>query len=78
MYGNVYAIDTGGVFADVGIKEEGKLTVANVLMKTEVLLAPRSRPRVDVGDPYGAPAVPFTRFVASEDDMEVTVPGVAR
>lgn len=42
--GNVYALDTGAVFGQTGIKEEGHLTMAQVMTRTEVLTAPHRKP----------------------------------
>lgn len=35
--GNVYAVDTGAVFRDLGIKEEGALSAVNILATTKSL-----------------------------------------
>jgi serine/threonine protein phosphatase 1 len=59
-YGNVYALDTGAVFGQQGIKDEGCLTMAHVVMKTESLVAPRKAVSlVDLRDDEGALTIPF-------------------
>lgn len=47
-YGNVYAVDTGAVFAELGIKKEGRLTFADVTTRTSVMVAPVPHVLVDV------------------------------
>lgn len=47
-YGNVYAVDTGAVFAELGIQKNGRLTFADVMTKTSVLAAPLPHVLVDV------------------------------
>lgn len=36
-YGNVYAIDTGAIFGQMGVKEKGGLTMAELACRTSVL-----------------------------------------
>lgn len=36
-YGNVYAVDTGAVYRDMGLKEIGHLSMLNIVAKTECL-----------------------------------------
>lgn len=57
-YGNVYAVDTGAVFGTQGI-EDGRLTLARVLMGTNVLTAPRKTTLVDLRDDAFIPVLPF-------------------
>lgn len=46
--GNVYAVDTGAIFGETGRKEEGRLTMAEMACKTEMLTAPRPVQLIDV------------------------------
>lgn len=61
--GNVFAVDTGGVFGHLGTHPDGHLTMANFLMKSEALAAPRSEERrlrlVELKDDGIEPSVPF-------------------
>lgn len=41
---NVWAVDTGAVFGQIGIKAEGCLTMAEIITRTEVLVMPRKMP----------------------------------
>lgn len=53
-FGNVYAIDTGAIFGEMGRKEEGRLTFADVQTKTAVLMTTRPATLIDVReDPPG-------------------------
>lgn len=55
--GNVYYVDTGGIFGEMGLKAEGRLTFAEVCTKTVMLTLPRAAALVDVRrDPPGTPA----------------------
>ena len=46
--GNVYAVDTGAIFGESGRKQEGRLTMAEMACKTEMLVEPRSARLIDV------------------------------
>lgn len=62
-YGNVYAVDTGAVFAALGIKPGGRLTFAGVATSTAVLLAPVPHVLVDVrADIEAEPTTPFGAY----------------
>jgi len=41
-YGNVYFIDTGAIFGQLGIKDKGSLTMTSLVAKTGVLAGPRA------------------------------------
>jgi serine/threonine protein phosphatase 1 len=66
-YGNLYAVDTGAIFGEIGRKEEGRLTFANVACKTVVLTAARPAVLIDVReDPPGTSfpnTEPFGQYV---------------
>jgi serine/threonine protein phosphatase 1 len=49
-YGNVFALDTGAVFGELGGPSEGRLTLANVLCPTSELVSPRALAPFDVRD----------------------------
>jgi serine/threonine protein phosphatase 1 len=65
-YGNIYAVDTGAIFGEMGRKEEGRLTFADVACKTAVLMAPKAVTLIDVReDPPGSAITntePFGRY----------------
>lgn len=42
--GNFYYIDSGAVFGQLGVKDEGCLTMAEATTRTQVLIAPRQLP----------------------------------
>jgi serine/threonine protein phosphatase 1 len=64
--GNVYAVDTGAVFAELGLKEDGRLTFANVTARTCVLTAPVPHILVDVReDPAPTPGQPFGAYAVA-------------
>lgn len=59
-FGNVWAIDTGSTFAEIGKNNRGHLTLANASMRTVDLAAPPALTRaLDLRDPAFIPAVPF-------------------
>lgn len=59
-FGNVYAVDTGAVFGQLGSNAEGHLTMARLVMQTKALAAPRQ---------------PTTRLVELKDDgVELPMP----
>ncbi len=66
--GNVYAIDTGAVVGVLnGDREAGRLTIANISMKTEALSAPERTILDELIDLYDTPAepdVPFGTYAA--------------
>lgn len=41
-YGNVYSIDTGAIFGQLGIKDKGGLTMASAIASTGLLTGPRA------------------------------------
>ena len=41
-YGNVYSIDTGAIFGQLGIKDKGSLTMASLVARTGILAGPRA------------------------------------
>ena len=60
--GNLYAIDSGSVWADAG-KDKGHLTMVNPLMQTQYLAQPpgaRNDPRLDLRLDGEIPATPFS------------------
>lgn len=62
-YGNVYAIDTGAIFGETGYKEEGRLTFAEAICRTQVLTEPRPPRLVDVrSDEHWKDAANITPF----------------
>lgn len=61
-YGNVYAIDTGAVFGEMGVKREGCLTVANIVANTACLSAPKAVGLVDLHDADCVPQAPFGAY----------------
>lgn len=66
-YGNVYAIDTGAVFGDMGLKVEGCLTMANLLAGTDCLTRPRQVKLVDVINPGLTPGNPFGQYATNQN-----------
>lgn len=60
-YGNVFAIDTGGVFGEMGDHPQGHLTLGQLAMQTGVLLAPRrhSPSLVELKDDAAESPLPF-------------------
>ena len=62
-YGNVYAVDTGAVFALLAIKPEGRLTLANMAMATESLTEERATDLIDLRD-ADVPETPFGSYAA--------------
>lgn len=61
--GNVYAIDTGAVFAEVADRPGAALTIANMAFQTNTLASPRAQGIVRLNDevtdaPFGAYAEP--------------------
>jgi serine/threonine protein phosphatase 1 len=62
-FGNVYAIDTGAIFGEMGYKEEGRLTFAEAICRTQILTEPRPPRLVDVRvDDHWAEAANITPF----------------
>jgi serine/threonine protein phosphatase 1 len=62
-FGNVYAIDTGAIFGETGYKEEGRLTFAEAICRTQVLTEPRPPRLVDVrADEHWTDAANMTPF----------------
>jgi serine/threonine protein phosphatase 1 len=60
-YGNVFAIDTGAVFAELGYERDGRMTLANLLTQTQVLAARTEPTLLDIRD---APSdTPFGNYV---------------
>ncbi len=68
-YGNVYAIDTGAVFGDMGLKDEGCLTVVNLLAGTNCLTVPRQVKLVDVISPDLPPGNPFGQYATNQNAL---------
>lgn len=61
--GNVYALDTGAVFGQTGLRDDGHLTMAQVMTRTEVLTAPRQTPGlVNLCDEADTPDTPFGQY----------------
>lgn len=46
--GNVYAVDSGAIFGEMGKKDEGRLTFVDAVCKTGILMAPRPAMLIDV------------------------------
>jgi serine/threonine protein phosphatase 1 len=63
--GNVYLVDTGGVFALLGRHPEGRLTLAETVMETGALLAPTLPQLVDVRFGDCPPVIPFGNYATS-------------
>ncbi len=63
--GNVYAIDTGAVFGLLGAHNDGRMTLANMLMRTESLTAPPAHASglVDLRDDGITPQTPFGAYL---------------
>lgn len=60
--GNVYAVDTGAIFAEMQQQDSARLTIANIQTQTQILTTPRLPQLVDVFDapttaPFGKYAV---------------------
>lgn len=47
-WGNVFGMDTGAIFGEVGLKKEGRLSLANVACETQVLCAPKKPMLIDI------------------------------
>lgn len=64
-YGNVYAMDTGAIFGELGLKAEGRLTLARVACSTQVLCAPRRKTLIDIREdlPGHETVAPFSNYV---------------
>ncbi|MDP2782257.1 MAG: metallophosphoesterase [Devosia sp.] len=59
-FGNVYAIDTGAIFADLWDKEGASLTMMNLLHRSEVLLAPQDGVLNLLDEPVAQPFGSYT------------------
>lgn len=59
-YGNVVAIDTGAVFGDIGIHDDGRLTIANITTKTDSLDRPRKASLTHIHDEAFDCDLPFS------------------
>jgi serine/threonine protein phosphatase 1 len=64
-FGNVVALDTGAIFSELGLKKEGRLTLARVACSTQVLCAPRRHTLIDIRDdlPGQEPTNAFGQYV---------------
>lgn len=71
--GNVYAMDCGAIFAEMGIKAEGRLALANVLCSTQVLCAPRRATLIDIREdrPGTETVAPFSNYVNTADESNI-------
>lgn len=60
-FGNVFAIDTAACFAQTGLLPEGHLSLANVIMRTTSLTAPRLTPQllIEIKNWDLVPELPF-------------------
>lgn len=60
-FGNVYAIDTGAVFGQLGSNADGHLTMARMVMQTMALAAPRQPTDglIELRDDGVEPKIPF-------------------
>ena len=65
-FGNVYAIDTGAIFGMLDIRNDGRLTLVNVLAQTEELTLPKPASLIDVRNQDAAPGSPFGSYVLLE------------
>ena len=67
-YGNVYACDSGAIFGEMGLKAEGRLTIAELTCTTQVLTAPSDAILIDIraDNPFAAPKeinnTPFSNY----------------
>lgn len=61
-FGNVYAIDTGAVFGELGIKESGRLTMVNIVMGTCDLSGLKDYRLVDVRNEEICSPNPFGNY----------------
>ena len=68
-YGNVYAIDTGAVFGELDIKDEGRLTMVNLLARTGCLVEPRQVALVDVRNTDIPPEYPFGLYATNQSAL---------
>jgi serine/threonine protein phosphatase 1 len=68
--GNVYGLDTGAIFGEMGLKAEGRLTLARVACSTAILCAPRRRTLIDIREdlPGAEPSNPFGQYVNQADE----------
>lgn len=75
--GNIYAIDTGAVFGQYGKKEEGKLTMADILCRTTILEAASEQTcLVDLRCNWGtAPSpLPFGPYASADQSKSMCQP----
>lgn len=76
--GNVYAVDTGAIFGEMGIKPKGRLTLAQVACQTQVLCAPRKATLIDIrADLAGeeAGSRPFGHYVKGPGSHSASLQG---
>ncbi|WP_432263107.1 metallophosphoesterase [Cupriavidus sp. TMH.W2] len=64
-FGNVYAVDTGAVFAELGAEEYARLSMFNVLTMTMAITQARECRLIDVLDEGGEGLPPFGNYVRS-------------
>lgn len=65
-FGNVYCVDSGAIFGETGRKLEGRLTLAELACKTQVLIAPKARVLIDIREDMPgeeAGSAPFGNYV---------------
>lgn len=57
--GNVYVVDTGAIFAQMGVKDTAALTIAPIVCRTEVLTARKPRALVHIAEDNAPSQLPF-------------------
>jgi serine/threonine protein phosphatase 1 len=71
--GNVYAVDTGAIYGELGLKAGGRLTLAEVACQTQVLSAPRRPALIDIRADLEGEGTdrPFGNYVKGQNDSNV-------
>lgn len=64
-YGNVIAIDTGAVYAELGYQRDTRLTMVNLLCKTRVIDEKTEPTLIDIRDTPSTSTRPFEQYAAS-------------
>lgn len=80
QFGNVYAIDTGAVFSQINRTQEGHLTIANMTLKTSMLLSPEFKAKNHIAvrhdekhvldHAFGDYSTPNKASTQSQDNMD--------
>jgi serine/threonine protein phosphatase 1 len=61
-FGNVYAVDSGAIFAEMGIKSDGRLSFVDAMCKTGVLIEQRTTRLIDIREDVIGSADAMTPF----------------